>query len=124
MKLFSKAAAAAMLLVLLGVPVMACLAPDAQLTDAEKACCREMANQCGDMGKAGDHSCCQTSVQHHDAAVVKDAFHTSFPNASAQVASLPPLPMALGSISSTFVPEQLRHPPPAFASPSIEILRI
>jgi hypothetical protein len=124
MKLFSKTVAAAMLLVMLGVPAMACLQPDTQLTDEEKACCREMANQCGSMDMPGDHSCCHKSVQHHDVAVVKDASHISYSQSSAQVASfhLPVVPSE--SVGHPSVPERLRHPPPSSAHPSIEILRI
>lgn len=41
----------------------ACLLPDSQLTEEEKACCREMASQCGEEMQAS-HSCCTKSVKH------------------------------------------------------------
>lgn len=124
MKLFSKTVAAAMLLVMLGVPAMACLEPDAQLTEEEKACCREMANQCGSMDMPGDHSCCQKTVQHHDVAVVKNVSHSSFPQSTAQVANLHLSVLPSETVGHPAVPERLRHPPPSFTHPSIEILRI
>jgi hypothetical protein len=42
------------------VPVMACMAPAAQLTAEEKSCCEQMQGKCDDMGMANtSHSCCQ-----------------------------------------------------------------
>ena len=48
---------------------MACAIPDAQLTAAEKQCCRDMGGDCGQdaSGMPMSHSCCKTSVQRpHD----------------------------------------------------------
>ena len=44
---------------------MACAAPDAQLTAAEKRCCKDMGGDCGQdaSGMPLPHSCCKTSVQ-------------------------------------------------------------
>jgi hypothetical protein len=44
---------------------MACAIPDAQLTAAEKQCCKEMGGDCGQdaSGMPMSHSCCKTSVQ-------------------------------------------------------------
>lgn len=39
----------------------ACLLPGAQLSEEEKACCREMAPQCGEKMQAS-HSCCAKSA--------------------------------------------------------------
>src|ERR1700739_371831 len=49
---------------LLGGPILACAIPDAQLTAAEKQCCKEMSGDCQDAsGIPMPHSCCKTSVQ-------------------------------------------------------------
>src|SRR5712675_2703121 len=50
---------------LFGGPIMACAIPDAQLTAAEKQCCKEMGGDCGQdaSGMPMSHSCCKTSVQ-------------------------------------------------------------
>lgn len=32
------------------------------MTSAERACCKQMANQCGEKGMAKSHSCCQRVV--------------------------------------------------------------
>jgi hypothetical protein len=42
----------------------ACLLPSTQLSEEEKACCREMAPQCGEEMQAS-HSCCTESVKHN-----------------------------------------------------------
>jgi hypothetical protein len=63
MKAGVKLAASILLAWLSVVPAMACLAPNSQLTDAEKACCRKMANNCGDMGTDSSHSCCKPKAQ-------------------------------------------------------------
>jgi hypothetical protein len=54
--------AAVLLLGLVAAPAMACLAPSAQLTAAEHACCQRMAHQCGAMRNSA-HSCCRTEIR-------------------------------------------------------------
>jgi hypothetical protein len=54
-----------LVVLLLGGPIMACAVPDAQLTAAEKQCCKDMGGDCG-QGASGmpmSHSCCKTAVQ-------------------------------------------------------------
>src|SRR5258708_34002694 len=54
-----------LVVLLLGGPIMACAIPDAQLTAAEKQCCKEMGGDCQQdaSGMPMAHSCCKTSVQ-------------------------------------------------------------
>ena len=40
-------------------PAMACVIPGAQMSTEERACCRMMKNQCGQMGMPASHGCCQ-----------------------------------------------------------------
>ncbi len=47
----------AMILPLL-MPNMACALPGVHLTPAERACCRQMKEQCGSMEMPASHSCC------------------------------------------------------------------
>jgi hypothetical protein len=42
---------------------MACLVPDAQMSAEERACCRMMKNQCGQMEMPESHGCCQKAAQ-------------------------------------------------------------
>jgi len=48
-----------LLLVSCLAPAMACMVPDAQMNTEERACCRMMKNQCGQMGMPASHGCCQ-----------------------------------------------------------------
>jgi hypothetical protein len=40
-------------------PTMACMVPGAQMSAQERACCRTMANQCGQTEMPASHRCCQ-----------------------------------------------------------------
>src|SRR5260370_35467615 len=40
-------------------PAMAWMIPGAQMSTEERACCRMMQNQCGQMGMPASHGCCQ-----------------------------------------------------------------
>lgn len=124
MKLLGKSVAVLLLLLLLGVPAVACMVPDAQLTEAEKACCRAMANDCGSMDMGSERSCCQKVVQHHDSALVKEistAVHTGL---SLQVAVIPAAIDLTPVGASSPVPDAAWHAPPGTTASSIEILRI
>src|ERR1700704_590091 len=60
-------------LILLGsflAPAMACMVPNAEMSIQERACCRMMKNQCGQMGMPASHGCCQkTPPSVHDNAL-------------------------------------------------------
>jgi hypothetical protein len=59
----------ALLLVSCLAPAMACMVPDAAMSTQERACCRMMKNQCGQMGMPASHGCCQkTPPSVHDNA--------------------------------------------------------
>ena len=123
-KLFSKFVAAALLLMMLGVPAMACALPDAQLSEAEKTCCREMAGQCGKMDMPNGHSCCQTTVKPQQSAMLKPAATVTF---DGLVFAYLPTPLVAAPQPAVTIRSTIRawrHPPPPAKSPSIEILRI
>jgi hypothetical protein len=48
-----------LLLVSCLAPAMACMVPDAEMSTQERACCRTMKNQCGQMEMPASHGCCQ-----------------------------------------------------------------
>jgi hypothetical protein len=52
-----------LLLVSCVAPAMACMVPDAQMSAQERACCRMMKNQCGQMEMPASHGCCQKTPQ-------------------------------------------------------------
>ena len=125
MKLLSNISVTLLALLVFAVPTMACLTPDAQLTDEEKTCCREMANQCGDTEMSSDHSCCQKLIiQHHDLAVVKEISRFVVPQVSLHAATVEASFHLHASMPLAFLLDRLRHPPPEPVTPSIEILRI
>jgi hypothetical protein len=51
-----------LLLVSCLAPAMACMVPDAAMSTQERACCRMMKNQCGQMGMPASHGCCQKTL--------------------------------------------------------------
>src|SRR5947209_20002878 len=55
------------------LPVMACVLPNAAMTAAERECCKKMARQCGDMGMAKSHPCCQSTATPADFHALKTA---------------------------------------------------
>src|ERR1700751_4929950 len=51
-------------------PAMACMVPNAEMSTQERACCRMMKHQCGQMGMPASHGCCQkTPPSVHDNAL-------------------------------------------------------
>jgi cytochrome c556 len=55
------------------LPVMACAVTNAVMTSAERECCKKMAQQCGDMGMAKSHPCCQVTATPADFHALKTA---------------------------------------------------
>jgi hypothetical protein len=49
-------------------PLMACMLPDATLTQEERECCRQMAGDCGEMNMdmPASHSCCKVTMRDLD----------------------------------------------------------
>jgi hypothetical protein len=61
-----------LLLVSCVAPAIACMAPDAEMTTEERACCRMMQNQCGQMMEMpASHDCCKKAQKTISEAVIK-----------------------------------------------------
>jgi hypothetical protein len=73
LRLAPKIAVVALAGLFAGLPVMACLVPNAAMTAAERECCKKMAGQCGDMGRAKSHPCCQVTATPADFHALKTA---------------------------------------------------
>jgi hypothetical protein len=71
LKLVHKLGAFALAVVFAALPVMACEVPDAAMTQSERACCKKMARQCGGMGMAKSHPCCQSTATPADFHALK-----------------------------------------------------
>src|SRR5262244_3319381 len=61
-RLAVKAGVSILAMLLAALPVMACIRPAAEMTAAERECCKKMAAQCGGSGMMKSHGCCQTTV--------------------------------------------------------------
>ena len=71
LKLLIKLGVSALALMLAALPVAACVLPGAGMTSAERACCKKMAEQCGDMGMAKSHPCCKVTATPADFHALK-----------------------------------------------------
>jgi len=60
-------------------PLMACMVPDALLTDEERECCKSMNNDCGRMEMPASHSCCKVVTRQIDSYLVNSRFPTLHP---------------------------------------------
>lgn len=103
--------------------LMACMLPSSVLSDAEKACCRKMANQCGHDGMAGSHPCCKTITPPDQSALTTSSFHLNY---QAQLLYLPQTGIQVAELPQQAVPwfAVLDHSPPEAAPISVDILRI
>ena len=78
MRVLRQFGALILLLVTCVAPAMACMVPDAQMNTEERACCRMMKDQCGQMGMSASHGCCKKTPQsiHINALATKTVtFH-------------------------------------------------
>src|SRR5580704_4617365 len=70
MRAFRQLGALILLSVTCLTPAMACMVPGAEMSTQERACCRTMQNQCGQMGMPASHGCCQKAPPSvHDNAL-------------------------------------------------------
>jgi hypothetical protein len=112
-----------LLLLFAAAPAMACAVPDAQLTAAERACCRMMKAQCGQMEMPASHSCCHKNIgsASHKALTIEA---TSFQPTLTIVAVLPALFSQLPPSLNSYWIEKSEYPPPISPPAAIFILRI
>jgi hypothetical protein len=73
LKLMHKVGVFALAVLFAAMPVMACAVPNAAMTPTEQECCKKMARQCGDMGMAKSHPCCQSTATPADFHALKTA---------------------------------------------------
>ena len=72
MKHLAKLGVLFLILLIGGAPlVAACTLPSAALTPDERACCRQMASQCGGGQMPSSHSCCKSVVPLDQRALAK-----------------------------------------------------
>src|SRR5438067_5495765 len=125
LKLLLKVGVSALALMLAALPVAACVLPGAAMTSADRECCKKMAGQCGDMGMAKSHPCCQVTATPADFHALKTAssqlhvslvlFHALPLTAQANAY------FSLAQLSSRV---SCTHSPPGLESTTTTILRI
>ena len=96
---------------------MACAIPDAQLTAAEKQCCKDMGGDCGQdaSGMPMSHSCCKTSVQPPHDFRPSPTFSPPAPYLAISAAHFPAV-VALAEQSGQFAPRLSRALSPPLAT--------
>ena len=75
-KWIDKLAVLVMVMSVWASPLMACMVPDALLTLEERECCKQMADDCGQMDMPSSHSCCKLVAQQADPYLVNSRFPT------------------------------------------------
>jgi hypothetical protein len=108
------------------LPVMACALPNASMTAAERECCKKMAGQCGDMGMAKSHPCCQVTATPADLHALKTAPSQLHHVNLVLFHALPPTAQADAYFSLTQWSSRVSctHSPPGLGSTTNTILRI
>ncbi|HEX4021941.1 MAG TPA: hypothetical protein VHX63_12400 [Acidobacteriaceae bacterium] len=111
-----------LLLVSCVAPAMACMVPDAQMSAQERACCRTMSNQCGQMEMPASHGCCQkTPPSAYDNALNTKA--AAFHPVVVSVSSLVAFEVNPASTVTGWV-ERPDYSPPKSPPSTVSILRI
>lgn len=126
LRLVPKVAVFALAVLFAALPLMACVVPNEAMTPAERECCKKMAGQCGDMGMAKSHPCCQPTTTSLD-------FHALKASSSSQdhvnLVALQGLPISVQGVtclSLTPLAFQVSyaHSPPGLESLATTVLRI
>jgi hypothetical protein len=126
LKLLIKVGVSALALMLAALPVAACVLPGAGMTSAERECCKKMAEQCGDMGMAKSHPCCQPTTTSLDFHALKAPSSSQDHLSLMVLQGLPILAQAVTYFSLTPQAFQVSytHSPPGLQSLATTILRI
>src|SRR5215469_6437370 len=124
-RLAVRAGVSLLAMLLAALPVMACARPGAEMTAAERECCKKMAAQCGGSGMMKSHGCCQTTVSPDKFDAMKTSssqIDHSLPHPCAQVVPLD----ATAALQLTFATNIAcpPHSPPGVLSPGTTVLRI
>lgn len=106
-----------------GGQLTACMLASAALSAEEQACCKEMANQCGQDRMPSSHPCCKTITPSDQTALSKSAFNLIYQAQLLYVieptVQASGLPQHVSDISAS-----LGHSPPEAPSSSLDILRV
>ena len=120
----SKLAVLVMMMSAWASPLMACMVPDALLTDEERECCKNMADDCGQMmGMPESHSCCKVVTQQIDSYLINSRFPTVHP--APAVTLFVAMDVNPSTANTMVASSQFHgHSPPISSPHNISILRI
>jgi hypothetical protein len=104
-------------------PAMACMAPNAQMTTQERACCRMMKNQCGQMEMPASSNCCTKAPADDRNNALKTDTASSHPAAFAAIRVSSFELLTPQSAGNGWV-QRPEHSPPKSPPSAIAILRI
>jgi len=126
LRLVQKVAIFALAVLFAALPVMACVVPNAAMTAAERECCKKMAGQCGDMGMAKSHPCCQVTATPAGFHALKTASSQLHHVSLVLLHALPPTAKtdAYASLAQWSLRVSCTHSPPGLESLNTTILRI
>jgi hypothetical protein len=126
LKLVQKVAVFALAVLFAGLPVMACVVPNVAMTASERECCKKMAGQCGDMGMAKSHPCCQVTATPADFHALKTASSQLHYVSLVLVHALPLTTRADSyfSLAQWSSRDSCTHSPPGLESLATTVLRI
>ena len=122
-KIGSKFAALIALLVLVGMPAMACFVPRQLLNTEEHACCRSMGDQCGSKKMPSPQSCCK-SVSQEQQVYVSSAADLQISSPHLVLAVLPSAPDTVPAVQHFPSISVSDHSPPLSPPETTSILRI
>jgi hypothetical protein len=112
-----------LLLVSCLAPAVACMVPDAQMNTEERACCRMMKHQCGQMEMPASHGCCnKTPPSVHDNAL--DTKTVTFHPVVASILWLAAFELVNPTSAVSGWVERPDYSPPKSPPATISILRI
>jgi hypothetical protein len=102
---------------------MACMVPNARMSTQERACCRVMKSQCGQMEMPASHGCCdKTPPSVHDNAL--DTKTVTFHPVVASILWLVAFELVNPTSAVTGWVERPDYSPPKSPPATISILRI
>jgi len=124
LKVIRKLSVFALAVLFAGLPVMACMVPNAAMTAAERECCKKMAGQCGDMAKS--HPCCQITATPADFHALKTASSQLHRVSLVLFHALPLTAQtdAYFSLAQWSSRDSCTHSPPGLGSLATTVLRI
>ncbi len=105
------------------VPVMACVRADAQMSAQERACCRMMKNQCGEMQMPASHRCCNKTLQGIQQNAL-NAKTVALPPFIAVAVTVAAFELSTPTSGSADWVERPQHSPPKSPPSSFSVLRI